>query len=416
MLSKISILRPKIDKTLICIRSLFVGNHLFSHFDLQCSLQFNANRFQNVKSWEDRQRFVSLSGQTQFRSHKNGVIVKMNNTSANDLGGEETSFGLKPTFAYPVAACYIAITAVAIVGNLMVCYAILANKNLRNNPTNLMLLSLAVSDFLTVTLVVPFDLESLFLDGVWKHGKVMCITWQFVYLFIIPVSIFSLLAISVERYKTLSDPHYWYWRSRFMNKKRALIVIVIIWIYSILWALFPFMGWRGKGGPVDDGVCMLPYTRLYNILSSFLKIILPLQLSGVFSILTYRIIQVHHKSLKNGDLPSTQQPTKEQYVMYLENVKTAKRSLVFVLALFLCWQPYSLFVIADSIDGHNWKSFPYEVYMVLLMLGYLNSALNPFLLAFRNKHFKAVYANTFCLLKNRSPNMSIQNATELDTK
>ena len=357
-----------------------------------------------------------MSGQTQFRRHKNGVMEEMNNTSANNLGGEETSFGLKPTFAYPVAACYIAITAVAIVGNLMVCYAILANKNLRNNPTSLLLLSLAVSDFLTATLVVPFDLESLFLDGVWKHGKAMCIAWQFVYLFIIPVSIFSLLAISVERYKTLSDPHYRYWRSRFMNKKRALIVIVIIWIYSILWALFPFMGWRKKGeSPVGDGVCMIPYARLYNILSSFLIIILPLQLSGVFSILTYRIIHAHHKSLENGDLPSTQQPTKEQYEMYLKNVKAAKRCLVFVLALFLCWQPYSLFVIADSIDGHNWKAFPYEVYLVLLMLGYLNSALNPFLFAFRSKHFKAVYAKMFCLLKNRSANRSIQNATELDT-
>ena len=89
----------------------------------------------------------------------------------------------------------------------MVYYAILTSKNLRNNPSNLLLLSLAVADFLTATFVMPFDTRSLFLNFAWKHGRAVCLTWQLVYLFVVPVAIFSLLVVIVDRYQTLSDFH-----------------------------------------------------------------------------------------------------------------------------------------------------------------------------------------------------------------
>ena len=325
----------------------------------------------------------------------------MNNSSAaNQSSDEDISFDLDPKFYYPVAACYIAITAVAVVGNFLVCYAILANRNLRNNPTNLFILSFAVSDFLTATLVVPFDIESLFVDGAWNHGEAMCIIWQVVYLITIPISVYSLLAISVDRYNTLRDPLGRFRRSQFITRKRAIIVIAIIWINSILWALSPFMGWRRREeSATEDGVCMLPYTRLYNILSSFLNIIFPLLITCFFYILIYRIACKNNKFTKRGGFPSIYQHTKEENKMYLKNVKAAKTTAMFVLAIFICWQPYCWFVIVESVDGHNWKSFPHEVYLVLLMFGYLNSALNPFLFAFRNKRFKVAYRKLFTSLK-----------------
>ncbi|XP_022805547.1 histamine H1 receptor-like [Stylophora pistillata] len=337
------------------------------------------------------------------------------NTTSNFTQDLETPFSFKPSFAYPVAVCYIVVIAVAIVGNLMVCYAIITNTNLRHNPSNLLLLSLAVADFLTAILAMPFDVESLFLNFAWKHGKALCLTWQLVYLFVVPISIFSLLVIIVDRYLTLSGFHGRFGCSRFMTKQRALIVIATIWLYSILWALLPVMGWRKEGDVLEDGICMIPYTKAYNIASSFLNIVLPLQVSCGFSILVYHITRKHEKALSNTEHNSSEQPTKEQQEIYLKNIKAAKRSSVFVLAIFVCWQPYALFVVVDTINSENWTSFHYEVYMVLLMFGYLNSALNPFLFAFRNKHFRDVYAK-MCSTSTHQSHLSIQhsNATELD--
>ena len=324
----------------------------------------------------------------------------MNNTSGHDEHEEEPLFGFQPSFVYPVAACYIVIVTVAVVGNLMVCYAILANRNLRSNPTNLLLLSLAISDLLTVTLAVPFDIEGLFLSGAWNHGKAMCITWITVYLVTVPTSILTLLAISVDRYKTLSDPLGRFRRTQFMTPNRALIVILIIWLYSILWALLPIMGWLRKDHePIYEGACAIPFTKAYTTLSSGLNFILPLLITCLFYILIYLIARQHHKFTSVASGFSAKQPSKEENKVYLKNLKAAKTTSMFVVAFFICWQPFSYFSIAANLDGENWESFPFEVYMLLLMLGYLNSALNPFLFAFRNKRFKDVYSKLFSSLK-----------------
>lgn len=80
----------------------------------------------------------------------------------NNSSSEAAPFDLEPTFSYSFATCYIVIPLVAILGNLLVCYAILANRELRDNPTNLLLLSLAISDLLTVTLTRYLTLKLFF--------------------------------------------------------------------------------------------------------------------------------------------------------------------------------------------------------------------------------------------------------------
>ena len=101
----------------------------------------------------------------------------MNNNSAVNLPHDEyTPCIFEQTFSYPVSACATAITSVAVFGNLLVCLAILANRHLRNNPKNLFILSLALSDFLAAIIVMPFDIELLFrIDFEWYHGEAFCI-------------------------------------------------------------------------------------------------------------------------------------------------------------------------------------------------------------------------------------------------
>ena len=319
----------------------------------------------------------------------------MNNSSDHNSSGlrtQEPLFGDSPFFIYSVASLYIVIVVVAIIGNLMVSYAILANRNLRNNPTNLLLLSLAISDLLTVTLAVPFDIELLLLNRKWKHGKTMCITFLTVYLITVPTSIFTLLAISVDRYKTLKDPLGRFRRSQFITQRRSLIVIALVWSYCIVWALLPLIGRQDRSvEPIYKGTCSVPYTIFYNILTSIMNFIFPLLLTCVFYILIYLIARKHRNVNKRGGLPSTFKPTKEDNKMYSRNMKAAKTTAMFVVVIFLCWQPYTYFSIIANLVGDTWDPYPYELYLVLLMLGYLNSALNPFLFAFRNKRFQSVY-------------------------
>ena len=90
--------------------------------------------------------------------------------------------------------------AVAILGNLLVCIAVLTDSSLRK-LSNLFFVSLAVSDLLVASLVMPFamvnDLSVSFVD--W-FGKEFCKLWIASDVMSCTASIINLLLISFDRY------------------------------------------------------------------------------------------------------------------------------------------------------------------------------------------------------------------------
>jgi hypothetical protein len=158
-------------------------------------------------------------------------------------------------FKIVCVVAYIGIILAAAVGNTLVCIALFMSQALRKSPTNYFILSLAVSDLLTVSLCVPFDAEQTLTNWKWRHGHFLCKLWTTVYLFAVPSSVLSLLAVSVDRYKALSDPLNRFRQERFMTRKRACVVIAALWLYSLVFALVPEMGWKMYPQNVIVGVC-----------------------------------------------------------------------------------------------------------------------------------------------------------------
>ena len=313
----------------------------------------------------------------------------------SDVVVDEPYYSFSDAFKYPVSTCYIIIIAVAIIGNFIVCCTILFDRNLRNNPTTLFLLSLAFSDLVTATVVAPHDLDIFFIRGVWLHGELMCEMWSTIFLITVLTSILTLLAVSVDRYKSLSDPLNKFRRTRFMTRKKALIVIFFIWAYSIVFASFPLMGWRTHPGEsvISAGICWFPYTRVYTTLTCFLNSFIPLLITCVIYTKIYRIARNRNKSVtatrrcECGKLTFSQETNR-----YLGNLKAAKTISMFLGVFFLCWVPYSSYIITISLCKSCKYIIPLEAYPFTLMLEHLNSALNPFLFAFRSKNFKDIYS------------------------
>ena len=86
----------------------------------------------------------------------------MRKTSEESSGDKTSYFILLEDFTFFLLSCCTLMVAVAIVGNLMVCYVIMVDRNLRNNPARLLLLSLVISDLVTLTVVAPLDIEVFF--------------------------------------------------------------------------------------------------------------------------------------------------------------------------------------------------------------------------------------------------------------
>ena len=90
--------------------------------------------------------------------------------------------------------------AIAIMGNLLVCIAVFTESSLRT-LSNLFFVSLALSDLLLASLVMPFalvnDLTESFIN--W-FGKEFCKLWIASDVMLCTASIINLLLISFDRY------------------------------------------------------------------------------------------------------------------------------------------------------------------------------------------------------------------------
>ena len=153
-----------------------------------------------------------------------------------------------------ISATMIVIIVLALAGNLLVCLAIALNNRLRKQVTNYFLLSLAVADILTASLHMTFAVDSMLKGFRWSLSETICELYITMYLISVPSSIFSLLAVSVDRYLALSRPLQ-YRHAGLMTRRRALITIASLWIYSFIYAILPVMGWTSRPHHLIHGVC-----------------------------------------------------------------------------------------------------------------------------------------------------------------
>ena len=113
-------------------------------------------------------------------------------------------------------------------------------KNLRTVP-NLLVVSLAVGDFLFVLFCVPFGAVAYSLEY-YPFSTFYCRFENFIINLSLGVSVFSLLALSADRYKIVAKPL----ASHANDPSNKLkIVVLLIWFMSIVLAV-PETVYSGK--------------------------------------------------------------------------------------------------------------------------------------------------------------------------
>ncbi|XP_066569488.1 trace amine-associated receptor 13c-like [Amia ocellicauda] len=140
---------------------------------------------------------------------------------------------LRPTAVYVVM--YISAAAVVMLtvcGNLLVIISISHFKQL-HTPTNLLLLSLAVADFLIGVTVMPFCLIIL-IEDCWYFGETVCIIYNMFRFSLSSVSINHIACIAIDRYFAVCDPLLY---STKITVKIAWLIIMLNWFLSLLYNL-----------------------------------------------------------------------------------------------------------------------------------------------------------------------------------
>ncbi|XP_035466875.2 B2 bradykinin receptor-like [Scophthalmus maximus] len=295
-------------------------------------------------------------------------------------------------WVYTMQPAYMSIICfLGVIGNCFVLCVFCLQKR-RSSVPDIYLSNLAVADLLMVS-CLPFWVATILERFNWKFGEPMCQLVNMVIGMNYYCSVLFLTLVSVDRYLALTRP------LSQGRKRRALWArgtCFSIWIAGILLSI-PAILFRSVQFFPHLGInaCYLEYPhegwRLrYNITVGIVGFILPVP---IVTFCSYNIIKAIQSSQK---LRKGSRVNVERKAAYL---------VLVVLAVFiLCWLPYQILIVLDTLDhyevisGCTWAYVLDIGSQLATYLGYSNSSLNPFLYVIVGKHFKQRAREVFRLM------------------
>lgn len=215
----------------------------------------------------------------------------------------------------------------------------------------------------------------------------------FVELVVAGSSIFTIMAITIERYRVVYKPLNW----KGITPSQVLKIIIIIWICALGLSAPVLSIIRYRDSNLVDGtpikVCRLPvrekWHRAYIILMSVVVYVLPCVILFVLYFRVCRTLMPSRDSTLDG-IESTYREKRRLRGQVINIISTV------VVVFFLCHLPFrviSLWVIfANKMEMHK---LGLERFLNLLysarILFYINHALNPILYNFVSKKFRTAF-------------------------
>ncbi|MEQ2236225.1 Adenosine receptor A2a [Ilyodon furcidens] len=129
------------------------------------------------------------------------------------------------------------IALLAVAGNILVCWSVCLNSNLQS-ITNFFVVSLAVADIAVGLLAIPFAITISVGFCANFYG---CLFIACFVLVLTQSSIFSLLAIALDRYIAIKNPLRY---NSLVTGRRAKCIIALCWTLSAGIGLTPMIGWN----------------------------------------------------------------------------------------------------------------------------------------------------------------------------
>ncbi|XP_073330249.1 trace amine-associated receptor 8a-like [Pagrus major] len=252
--------------------------------------------------------------------------------------------------------------------NLLVIISISHFKQL-HTPTNLLLLSLAVTDFY-VGLFMFFPI--MLIDGCWFLGDLICTLYQYLAYIISSASVGTMVLISVDRYVAICHPlHY----SSEITQKRVQVCVCLCWICSVIFQSLILKDIMKEPGRYHSciGECILVINYIAGLADLILSFIVPIT---VIVILYMRIfvVAVSQARAMRSHIAAVTQSGK---VTAKKSEMKAARTLGIVVVVFLiCLCPYYCVVLTGQDKLLNASSAAF----VICMYNF-NSCLNPVIYA-----------------------------------
>ncbi|KOC66557.1 Gastrin-releasing peptide receptor [Habropoda laboriosa] len=307
------------------------------------------------------------------------TMVKENNNEEE----EYTPYGERPE-TYIVPIVFLLIMLIGLTGNGVLALTILRHSNMRNVP-NIYVFSLALGDLLArvIVICVPFTFTVYILDS-WPFGLVLCKVSECAKDISIGVSVFTLTALSADRFFAIVDP---------MRKLHAtgtgrratrftVIVVALIWLLAIMCSIpasYSYIRVFRVNRNVTFHACY-PYPEEFGpnypktilLCRFFIYYAIPLSIIAIFYILMAR-----HLMRSTRNIPGEMQCQVRQVKT---RKKVAKMVMAFVIVFAMCFFPQHVFMLWFYIHPtaqQDYNAFWHYFRILSFCLAFTNSCINP---------------------------------------
>ncbi|XP_072550802.1 trace amine-associated receptor 13c-like [Salminus brasiliensis] len=279
----------------------------------------------------------------------------------------------------PVSTVYVllyvsaaAVVLLTVCGNLLIIISVCHFKQL-HTPTNMLILSLAASDFLVGVLVMPTAVAWM-IESCWMFSAVYCLCYILISYFLTTTSIFNVALIAVDRHFALSNPFLY---TDAVSVSTMCIVVLCNWFILLVYnvALQYFNG-HFANLIMCPGDCFLVLDEVWSLVDLLLTFVFPCSVIIILYALVFVLVRKHATAIRELNAQISTQTSKNTTVSMKAERKAAKVLGILVSVFLACLFPYFIYTVLGNIIEVEVGSF-----QKVLMLVYLNSAINPVIYA-----------------------------------
>ncbi|XP_039995426.1 galanin receptor type 1b [Xiphias gladius] len=323
------------------------------------------------------------------------LLVSNRSEAAGGVGGTAQGGGSGPE-ALIVPVVFGLIFTVGMVGNSLVIVVIGKARHSSggggggggmmkrsDSPTNIFILNLSIADLSFLLFCVPFQ-ATIYSLPEWVFGAFLCKFGHYFATVSMLVSIFTLVAMSVDRYIAVVHSK----KSPCVRSRRnALAGVGAIWTLSLVCSVPVAQHQILTDHPTapNSTFCWEKWSgaskHTYKVTILLIGYLLPLLLISC----CYTKVLFHlHKKMKNMSKKSERSKR-----------KTAQTVLLVVTAFTICWMPHHIIAMWVEFGTFPLNDTSFAFRIISHCLSYGNSCVNPVLYAFLSENFRKACRQVF---------------------
>ena len=301
---------------------------------------------------------------------------------------------------------YIIITIMGITGNSLVLGVLKQNREMRESAFGIYIGSLAMADILVCALCLPVYVTSTsaFKDHpTGLSGDILCKLWTgyFALFYFAVISVYTLVALSLERYYAICHPV----KARVKSTiSRAKKIVAAIWICSFIPNFALIAGLKSadsKSASLGSHCTIIDFEnkavwKIFYVVVFTMQYIIPIVCMVVCFVKIKKALQA---GKINALTSSTAHVQAGQLAVIRSRKKTVRTIIIMIVAYFACWSlNQALYFLLNLGYGLVWNG---DLVQVSVVLCFFSSCINPIIYVLRTQQFRDGFYNIIYCYKRR---------------